>query len=141
MRGGRAGAIVLFKRTIAAFLLSASLGLVGLAFVPQLQAEDFYGGKKIDLYIGFGPGGGYDLYGRLLARHFGTHIPGNPLIVPRNMPGAGGLAVINYMVNVAPKDGTAMAIAADGMVVEQLLGQTGINYDASKLNWIGHGGL
>ena len=137
MRGGRAGAIMLIKQTIAAFLLSAGVGLVGLAFAPPVRAEDFYAGKKIDLYIGFGPGGGYDLYGRLLARHLGAHIPGNPIIVPRNMPGAGGLAVINYMVNVAPKDGTAMAIAADGMVVEQLLAQTGINYDASNLNWIG----
>jgi len=124
-------------QSIKAFVLLGAVSIASSLLAPEVQAEDFYAGKKIDLYIGFGPGGGYDLYGRLLARHLGLHIPGKPTIVPRNMPGAGGLGVISYMVNVAPRDGTALAIASDGIVVEQVLGQTGINYDASKLNWIG----
>lgn len=126
-----------FKCRIRAFVLFIPVAIASTWVVSPLRADEFYAGKTINLYIGFPPGGGYDLYGRLLARHLGSHIPGNPSIVTRNMPGAGGLAVINYMVNVAPRDGTSLAIATDGIVVEQLLAQTGISYDASKLNWIG----
>lgn len=126
-----------FKCRIRAFVLFISVAITSTWVVPQPQADEFYAGRTINLYIGFPPGGGYDLYARLLARHLGSHIPGNPNIVTRNMPGAGGLAVVNYMVNVAPKDGTSLAITTDGIAVEQLLAQTGISYDASKLNWIG----
>src|SRR2546430_4233400 len=70
---------------------------------------DFYNGRSMPLLIGFGPGGGYDTYARALARHLGKHIPGQPMIVPQNMPGAGGLAAANYLYNVAPADGSTPA--------------------------------
>jgi tripartite-type tricarboxylate transporter receptor subunit TctC len=101
------------------------------------QAPDFYAGKSINLYIGQGPGGGYDLYGRLVARHIGRFIPGNPTLVPQNMPGAGGLKVANYLQQAAPQDGTALAISAEAVALEQALGGPGIEYDASRFAWIG----
>src|SRR5205085_11594713 len=70
---------------------------------------DFYSGKTITLIISAGTGGGYDTNARLVARHLGRHIPGNPAIVPKNMPGGGHLVAANYMYNVAPKDGTSLA--------------------------------
>ncbi|MFL6823238.1 MAG: hypothetical protein ACJ8FA_11765, partial [Xanthobacteraceae bacterium] len=70
----------------------------------------FYKGKTIDLYIGYSAGGGYDVYARALARHMGRFIPGNPTIVPKNMPGAGSLVLANWLYNVAPKDGTAFGM-------------------------------
>src|SRR3954452_1724666 len=80
-----------------------------LAAAPTAQAEpitDFYRGKTVRLIIGYGPGGGYDIYGRLAAEFLGRHIPGNPTIVPVNMPGGGSLKAIDYLYNVAPQDGT-----------------------------------
>lgn len=115
----------------------AGLGLAaGLAASPVL-AQDFYAGKTVNLYIGFGAGGGYDLYSRLIARNIGDHIPGKPNVVPNNMPGAGGLKVVSYMANVAPKDGTALAMASDGVALEQMLAAKAPDYDAGKLEWIG----
>jgi tripartite-type tricarboxylate transporter receptor subunit TctC len=115
----------------------AGLGLAaGLAASPVL-AQDFYAGKTVNLYIGFGAGGGYDLYSRLIARNIGDHIPGKPNVVPNNMPGAGGLKVVSYMANVAPKDGTALAMPSDGVALEQVLAAKAPDYDAGKLQWIG----
>ncbi len=102
------------------------------------RADDFYAGKTIELLIGFSSGGGYDLYGRTLARYLGRHIPGNPQIVPQNMPGAGSLKLVNYLYNVAPKDGTAIGIFAPGIVAEPLLGHgDGAQFDATKFGWLG----
>ena len=70
--------------------------------------EEFYKGKRITITVGYGPGGGYDVFARLVARHIGKHIPGNPQIVVQNMPGAGSLTSVNYLYSVAPKDGTAI---------------------------------
>src|SRR5262245_4999631 len=69
---------------------------------------DFYRGKTLTMLIGYTSGGGYDLYARVLSRHMGRHIPGNPSIVPQNMPGAGSLRVANFLYNAAPKDGTSI---------------------------------
>jgi len=82
---------------------------------------DFYKGKTVQVLVGFGPGGGYDLYARTLARYMGRHIPGNPTMVPQNMPGAGGIKVMNYLYNVARKDGTVIGTFARGLVVEPLM--------------------
>ena len=71
---------------------------------------DFYKGKQINLIVGYGPGGGYDIYARLLARHFGRFVPGDPNVIVRNMPGAGSLRAVNYLYNVAPKDGSTIAM-------------------------------
>jgi tripartite-type tricarboxylate transporter receptor subunit TctC len=115
--------------------------LATLAVAPAHAAdavETFYKSKTIQVLVGFGPGGGYDLYARTLARYMGKHIPGNPTLVPQNMPGAGGIKAMNYLYNVARKDGTVMGTFARGLVVEPLLGHTdGIQFEATKFSWIG----
>ena len=99
---------------------------------------DFYAGKTVQVLIGFSSGGGYDLYARTVARYLGRHLPGKPQLVPQNMPGAGSLKVVNYLYNVAPKDGTAIALFAPGVVAEPLLGRGGgSQFDAPKFSWIG----
>jgi tripartite-type tricarboxylate transporter receptor subunit TctC len=108
-----------------------------LAAAPAVAA-DFYAGKTIQMLIGFSAGGGYDIYARTLARHMGRHIPGNPRLIPQNMPGAGSLKAVNYLYNVAPKDGTAIAAFAPGVVVEPLLGRSeGTQFEAPKFAWLG----
>jgi tripartite-type tricarboxylate transporter receptor subunit TctC len=94
-------------------------------------------GKTVTIYIGFGPGGGYDLYGRVLARHLGKHLPGHPTVVVSNMPGAASVRAANYVYAVAPKDGTALGIVAQSVGEEQLVGTSGVSYDVAKFNWIG----
>jgi tripartite-type tricarboxylate transporter receptor subunit TctC len=96
---------------------------------------DFYKGRTIFVVVGFTPGGGYDLYARLLAQHLGNHIPGNPAVVTQNMPGAGSLKAVNYLYSVAPKDGTFIGTFGREQVVAPLFGQA--NFDAAKLSWLG----
>ena len=98
---------------------------------------DFYKGKTIDLIIGLPAGGGYDDYGRLIARHIGDHIPGHPTIVPQNMPGAGGLKAADHIYNSAPKDGTEFGIVASSTLMEPLFGDKQALFDASKFSWLG----
>src|SRR5689334_20460721 len=98
-------------RYLVATAVSVLTSVLSADAAPQ-DAASFYKGRSVQLLIGFGPTGGYDTYARTLARHMGKHIPGNPTVVPQNMPGAGGLKVANYIYNVAPKDGTAFAIFA-----------------------------
>jgi tripartite-type tricarboxylate transporter receptor subunit TctC len=99
---------------------------------------DFYAGKTVQVLIGFSPGGGYDTYARVVARYMGRHIPGNPKLVPQNMPGAGSLKVVNYLAGVAPKDGTAIAHFAPGIMFEPLIGHTdGVQFEATKFTWLG----
>src|SRR5262245_16748863 len=126
-------------RTISALIASLLLS-VGAAYAQP--AADFYAGKQISLLIGTTAGGGYDAYGRLVARHIGRHIPGQPTVVPKNMPGAGGLASANYLYNRAPKDGTEILIVQNGLPFERLfhsLSPDGKNalFDATKFGWIG----
>jgi tripartite-type tricarboxylate transporter receptor subunit TctC len=111
-----------------------------LAATPAPAADSvaqFYGGKSISLLIGYGPGGGYDSYGRALARYLGKHIPGNPSIVPQNMPGAGGLAVANFLSNVARADGLTLGIFGPFNALEPLFGNPSARFDPTKLTWIG----
>jgi tripartite-type tricarboxylate transporter receptor subunit TctC len=122
------------------FVRGAVLAALALpAAVPTVAADaDFYAGKNIQLLVGFSSGGGYDIYARTLARHMGRYIPGNPRLIPQNMPGAGSLRAANYLYNVAPKDGTMIGIFAPGVAVEPLLGRTeGAQFDASKFTWLG----
>jgi len=119
---------------MVAALAGAAVLLPGAA----LAEENFYAGKTVQLLIGFSSGGGYDLYARTLARYLGRHIPGNPQIVPQNMPGAGSRKLVNYLYNVAPKDGTAIGHFAPGVAAEPLLGHAeGTQFDATKLGWLG----
>jgi tripartite-type tricarboxylate transporter receptor subunit TctC len=116
--------------------MAAFAALAGPAARAQTAAE-FYRGKSIDLEIGYSVGGGYDLYARLVARHLGQHIPGNPTIVPRNMEGAASLRLANYLYAAAPKDGTAIGAISRGAAFDPLLGEKNAQFDASKFSWIG----
>lgn len=122
-------------------ITTAAIATLGVLSVPPAaRAQDaakFFRGKTVTVYIGYSPGGGYDLYGRLVARHIGPHIPGKPTVVAKNMPGAGGLKMSNWFYNVAPRDGRALASAPQAIAIEQALASKGIKYDASKFNWIG----
>ena len=91
----------------------------------------------MQLLIGFGAGGGYDLYGRAVARHMGRHIPGNPSIVPQNMAGAGSVRSASYLYNAAPKDGTVIGTFSRGVVVDTLIGADKAPFDAQKFDWLG----
>jgi tripartite-type tricarboxylate transporter receptor subunit TctC len=116
---------------LAAMLLSASCA-------HAQSPADFYKGKNVELYIGYSVGGGYDIYARLLAKHMGKHIPGNPNVVAKNMEGAGSLRLANWLYNVAPKDGTAFGIIGRGTGFDPLLGRSkGAQFDATKYTWIG----
>jgi tripartite-type tricarboxylate transporter receptor subunit TctC len=102
------------------------------------EVADFYRGRQVNLIVGFGPGGGYDVYARLLARHIGKYIPGNPNVVVQNMPGAGSLRAANYIYTVAPKDGTAFGLFARDMVLVALLGSDpNVQFDPDKFTWLG----
>ena len=93
--------------------------------LPAAAQEGFYAGKTVNLYIGSGAGGGYDLYGRVVARHLSRHIKGNPNVVASNMPGAGSIVMTNFMYSAAPKDGTAIGIPMQQIREDQLLGNSG----------------
>src|SRR5258708_26839324 len=112
------------------------LAIAGAAAAAQAP-EQFYRGKNLDLVIGYPPGGSNDVWGRLLARHIGKHIPGNPNIVPKNTPGAGSFLAINQMYNVAAKDGTSIAIGAPTAVLDEKLGSQGVRFKTSELGWPG----
>jgi tripartite-type tricarboxylate transporter receptor subunit TctC len=119
---------------------AALLAAASVAWAPSAEAqsvEQFYKGKTVNLYIGYAPGGGYDFFGRLVARHLGRHIPGQPTVVPQNMPGAGSLRAANFVYNVAPKDGTALGIVTQTVALEDAFGTPGVQYKATGFNWIG----
>jgi tripartite-type tricarboxylate transporter receptor subunit TctC len=99
--------------------------------------EEFYRGKQIVMLVASGAGGGYDTYARAFARHVGAHIPGNPAIVPKNLPAAGGLAAANTLYSVSAKDGLTIAALTNGVAVDPLFGNPGARFDAQKFNWIG----
>jgi tripartite-type tricarboxylate transporter receptor subunit TctC len=103
----------------------------------QAQPAPFYQGKQITIVVGFTTGGTYDATARLFARHLGKHLPGNPSVVVRNMPGSGSLVATLHLYNAAPKDGTTLGVVGGGIVLEPLLGNPQATYDARRFNWIG----
>jgi tripartite-type tricarboxylate transporter receptor subunit TctC len=112
--------------------------LVGMpAAEAQPAVENFYRGKTLSITISSGEGGTNDAYARLIANYIGRYIPGNPQVVPRNMPGAGGLKAANYLYDVAPKDGTAYGVLQRGTILQPLVDIQSATYDPSKFNWIG----
>jgi tripartite-type tricarboxylate transporter receptor subunit TctC len=125
-------------RAIGAFaIVSLALSLETAAGRAD-DIADFYAGRTVQLIIGYAPGAGYDDYARLLGRHVGRHIPGNPTVVVQNMPGAGSVRAANYLYNVAPKDGTTIGGFARGVFLDPLLGRVeGMRYDAAKFGWLG----
>src|SRR5262249_37858169 len=122
-------------------VLVSSVAVASCCFAGPASAEpvaDFYRGKRINLVIGYGTGGGYDTYARTLARFIGEHIPGNPSIIAQNMPGAGSRGAANWLYRVAPKDGTVIATLSQTTATDQALGQPGIQFDARRFNWLGN---
>src|SRR5262249_29468216 len=99
--------------------------------------EDFYKSRQLNLVVGYGPGGGYDVYARLIARHFGRYIPGNPAVVVQNMPGAGSLRAVNYLANAAPRDGSVIATFSRDMPLLGILGNPNVRFDARTFTWLG----
>jgi tripartite-type tricarboxylate transporter receptor subunit TctC len=116
---------------------SAAALLVTLVAHPAIAAEpeDFYKGKTVSLLIGYSVGGGYDAYGRLVARHLGKHIPGNPSVVAQNMTGAGSLKAANYVYSVAPKDGSVIGTFSRSQGIAPLLGKA--EFDSTRFTWLG----
>ncbi len=128
---------MVLPRKALGFALSLGAGLMSAPVAQAQSLADFYRETAINLIIGFPVGGGYDIYGRLVARHMGKHIPGNPKMVPQNMIGAGGMKAANFMYSVAPKDGATLGIIPDTSPSEELLGTNGVAYVSKNFNWIG----
>ena len=116
-----------------------TIGCVALIAIGGggLCADDFYKGKQVSIIVGFGPGGGYDAYARLLGRHIGGHIPGRPNVVVQNMEGAGSVRASNYVYVNAAKDGTVISAPNQNMPMYQLLGGKAAQFEAAKMQWIG----
>ena len=115
-----------------------------LQFTPSSahaqSVEEFYRGRVVEVYVGVSVGGGYDSHMRVVARHIGKHIPGNPTVVPLNMVGAGSLRLTNWLYNAAPQDGSVFALLNRGIPLEPLIGitpQQNIRFDARNFTWIG----
>ena len=121
------------------------IGLPGIAIfalvltspIAAQPAGDSLAGKSVSMIIGFGAGGGYDLWGRTVGRHIGRHLPGAPTVIPQNMPGAGSYAAASYIFNIAPKDGSVLGIIARDAALGPLSGATGARFDPTRLSWIG----
>jgi tripartite-type tricarboxylate transporter receptor subunit TctC len=119
-------------------LAVACLSLIGSSARATDEVERFYAGKNIEMLIGYGAGGGFDMWARAVAQHMGRHIPGKPTIISRNMPGAGSLAATNYLYNVAPKDGTSIGLIGRGVLFEPLFGGEGVKFDPLQFNYLGN---
>jgi tripartite-type tricarboxylate transporter receptor subunit TctC len=109
----------------------------GIARTAVAQDSEFFAGKAITLVVGYSAGGGYDQYTRVLARHFGRHIPGNPTIVVQNMPGAASFTAVRYLSATAPKDGTAITMFDPGLILESLSAPEKFNVKFSDYQWLG----
>lgn len=128
---------MLSQRLWGAFALLLAMIATGASAYAQ-GVGDFYRNRQLQIVVGYGPGGGYDVYARLVARHIGKHIPGNPGTVVQNMPGAGSLLSVNYLANTAPRDGSVIGTFARDMALLALLGgNSNVRFDPRKLTWIG----
>jgi len=120
-------------RIVAALMAAITLAGAAAAQTP----EEFYKGKSLDMVIGYPPGGSNDVWGRILSRHIGRHIPGKPNVVPKNLPGAGSFLAVNQIYAAMPKDGTVLGIGAPTMALDERLGTQGVRFKTAELNWIG----
>jgi tripartite-type tricarboxylate transporter receptor subunit TctC len=119
------------------FAASGAALLAAGTVTPSVQAADFYRGKQVEFTIGGAPGGGYDRYGRTFAKHIGKYITGNPSMVPRNRPGAGGRKAVSWIVAKAPRDGRVFGIVFPGAIVDPVINPKRSRYDPRKLTYIG----
>jgi tripartite-type tricarboxylate transporter receptor subunit TctC len=124
--------------TRAWMLLAAGLLLTSAGTPAQAQSPaDFYRDNTVNVLVGVGVGGEYDLHTRLVARHIGKHIPGNPTVVAQNMTGAGGMKMANYLFNQAPRDGTSLGVISNNFASVQAVGAKGVQFDVLKFEWLG----
>ncbi len=127
---------MLTRRVALALALTAATA--GFTNARADETADFYKGKTLQLVVGYGPGGGYDVYARLLARFFGKHVPGTPSVVVQNMPGAGSLRAANYIYVTAPRDGTVIGTFARNMPLMGVLKDNpNVQFDPRKFTWLG----
>jgi tripartite-type tricarboxylate transporter receptor subunit TctC len=124
------------RSAVVAIALGVTLAMSAVAS-PAPSPEFFFKGKTITVYAGGPAGGGYDLYARLIARHFGRHVPGAPAVIVSNVPGGGGLIAVNLVHNVAAKDGTALGVVRQSVAEDQVMQMESVQYDVQKFNWIG----
>lgn len=117
----------------------AAVALPLLSVPPALADEvaDFYKGQSVNLYVGYPPGGAYDIYARLIGRHLTRHMPGQPQFIVRHKPGAASLNLVNELYNVQPRDGSVIGMFARSIALNRLLGREGTKYDPVQLSWIG----
>jgi len=127
--------VALTARALAYAALVVALASASPALADPVA--DFYRGKTVHLLVGVGAGGDYDVHARLVARHIGKHIPGNPSVIPENMTGAGGLKMANFLAEIAPKDGTYLGVIGNYFPALQAAGGRGIGFDAGRFNWLG----
>jgi len=125
----------IFACAIAAFAVTSA----GLS-PARADDADVYKGKTVTIVTSTGPGGTYDLIARLISRHMGGYLPGKPNVIVQNMPGGGNVLATNYMYEIAPKDGTAIAVINNAVPLNQVLDGRGVRFDASKFNWLGSTG-
>jgi tripartite-type tricarboxylate transporter receptor subunit TctC len=118
--------------------LAALSGMFSLLSCTAGLAADYFAGKQVSITVGLPAGGGFDLYARLLARHWSQHIPGKPTVIVLNRPGAGSVVAANYVYKIAAADGTQLAMTLDVTPLFQLFGVSGVEYDVSKMAWIGN---
>jgi tripartite-type tricarboxylate transporter receptor subunit TctC len=128
------------NRVVASSVVAYSFAVLGLGADPAYAdaIADFYAGKQVTLVVATPPGGPYDDHARLLARHLGGHIPGNPIVAVENMSGATGMRAANYVYAVAPQDGTVLANLHNMLPLIEALGQTTMIVDPARFNWLGN---
>ena len=103
----------------------------------EAQGEPFYKGKTLRVIVGFSPGGAYDIWARMIAKHLGRYIPGNPILTVQNMPGAGSITAANYLTSIAKPDGLTIGLIASALYFDQMIGRTEVNFSWGKFTWIG----
>lgn len=127
----------MIQRAMAIFGVGAALAFSAFNPVAAQTPAEFFKDKTLTINVGYGAGGGYDMTTRIVARHFGRHIPGNPTVVVSNMPGGGSLRVINFLYNAAPKDGLTLGVFGALLMLEPLRGNSNVKAEPAKFEWIG----
>lgn len=120
--------------------LAATIVISSTLAISPAKAQSvagFYNGKTTSIYVGYAPGGSYDFYPRVFARYLGKYIPGNPAVIVQNMPGGGSLRAANYVYNIAPRDGTALGVVTQTVMIEGPLGTPGVKYDPTQFSYVG----
>ena len=123
------------SRCVFCAAIIVGMGVSGPAF--SADGDDWFKDKTLSLIVGYGPGTGNDIYMRAVQRHLGNHLPGKPNVIPVNRPGAASLTMLNYIANVAPRDGSVIGMPSRSLVIEPLLGNDQARFDGTKLAWIG----